>query len=136
MSATALARSTCCVALAHVAGDTDGTRYYVCTRCGNPCSVYPNQSRNHSSVLRLGDAHTEPSRQGMRRLLDHFPEAIVADVDAQWQTESNVAGPWILVTLQDHPNPYAILKSTGNVYRMHSTGAVDDDPFIVITISR
>lgn len=102
------------------------------------------------------------ARQGFDRLLAEYPEAEVARTwnqdDAITEIYEHVeglsgvtfdfvrstvystnSGPWTCVDLLTAPGTigqFAIWNYTGNVYRLDKSGAVEDDPFIVITTIR
>jgi hypothetical protein len=80
------------------------------------------------------------ARQGLDRLLAEYPEAEVGRIWSYEHVESIVyatnSGPWTCVDLLIAPETivqFAIWNYTGNVYRLDTSGAVEDDPFIVIT---
>lgn len=95
----------------------------------------------------------EPSRvrQGLDRLLELHPHLDLVAID--WQIDHlgglisgplAERGPWVLVDLGQPSDRFdrvpawalwrfAILKTTGNVYRLEPGGAVEDDPLITIT---
>jgi hypothetical protein len=100
------------------------------------------------------------ARQGLDMLLAAHPNAEVARILRQHQDDDwshpidrqpfflrpRIVGEWprgvwtevdlILEIPTDRPpdlTPFAILNHTGNVYRCDAEGAVEDDPFLVVT---
>lgn len=87
----------------------------------------------------------EPSliRRSLDELLARFPFFDLLEIDWQWVDElGKEHGPWVLVKLGQPSEseteawavwPFAIWKTTGNVYGMDVHGAVEDDPIIEVT---
>lgn len=102
------------------------------------------------------------AREGFERLLENYPWAEIAEVWNQKETvqqaeqrqrdfvgrvlyrepglrmNTGMDGPWLCVDLWENERllRFAIWRSTGNVYRLDEIGAVEDDPFIVLTTIR
>jgi hypothetical protein len=79
----------------------------------------------------------ELAHQGMLHLLKLFPHVQIVKYDAQICEEfttqiSWTDGPWVCIDLTNGEK-FAILKATGNVYRVDETGAAEDDPLITVT---
>jgi hypothetical protein len=92
------------------------------------------------------------ARKGLLLLLERFPDAMIAEYDAQladgrepgwfdyggpapgepggW--EPKPAGPWVCIDLTDG-RKFAIWKETGDVYAVGEGGAVEEDPLIAVT---
>lgn len=85
------------------------------------------------------------ANEGLIRLLRQHSNAVLLKVDTQPVDEMKaMEGPWVCVDLcqiergsgteaKQRVLEFAIWKVTGNVYRVGQYGAVEDDPFIVVT---
>lgn len=85
------------------------------------------------------------AREGLDLLLAEYPDAMIVEYDSQPRREYaeglgvSSAGVWVCVDLNvgiQAVMKFAILKTTGNVYRVHGDllgGEVEDDPFLVVT---
>jgi hypothetical protein len=91
------------------------------------------------------------ARAGLNQLLRNYPEAEIEMVDGQAETPNTEGsgpmiklgrqeGPWVCVDLSIDGmiQQFAIWKTTGNVYHLQGPdgeypGAVEDDPFIIVT---